>query len=210
MPKTSISDTLIIMIINEKKSKNIRIIKKIRKFDGFMDGLYDLFLEIHQDIAGDWDFIFKDKDPKKKFQEYVRNLINRGIIDKPHKGKKQYRFGWPSIIQIAAVNNYKQNGISMVAAKNHILSMSGEQLEERLFNEKLYDKDELQKKHKLSIDKRDKRVAVKPESTTYTHIKIGNGIILQLRENVYSDAEIKEMYDFLRKKSHDKNYNKSK
>jgi len=189
------------MINIDKKNNSLKkneIISKIYKFDAgcFIDDLYMLIAEIHEEVEGDWTQIFNSKEQKKTFSIYIRNLIRRGIISEPSKIKsKNFLFKPRNVLEILVIRGCTSNGIKMTAAKLYIQELSDDRLKDRimgpvsLLNEKI----RILKKYKQFLLEIKKEEPVIPDKKKFVHIKVGASITLQLKDGIYNNATILKM-----------------
>lgn len=179
----------------------IQIRKVISAFSGNINSAFMLVEGLSGELGFDLEFNFDSSTALQRFTNLVRNMIQKGIVDKPVKSGRTLILDDRSILQLLVGRKYLSAGCSMASLDGYLIGLSTESLYERLFTKQLPDVDKLARRAGDSSSSTDSDVGTSGGSYTgYYHAKVNPHLTIQFKAGKFSPDEMDEMVILL--KSH--------
>lgn len=175
------------------KSKTIR--EDISKFIGNIQAVYTFTKDNKDNFPFELDINFESPNSLQRFTNVIRNMISRGLMDKPSKLGKNLMFNERTYLQLIIVRKYMAAGCSIDSLVGYVTNLTIEDLYVRLFTKQIIDIDKLmQKSQEVAVK------SIKINNPNLCHyIKIDTGLFLLAQQESYTSDEIDIMVDLLKK-----------
>lgn len=182
--------------------------KKIREaissFSGNINSAFILTCDLGDSLDFDLDFNFSSSNSLQRFTNVVRNMIQKGIVEKPVKSGRTLILDERSVLQLLVGRKYLGAGCSMNVLAGYLVGMTTDQIYDRLFAKQLPDIDKLARRNFISLERPDVKAALEKAGDelmtkypVYHYIKIKPDLYLHLKIGKYSPSEMDEMVSLL-------------
>jgi len=183
--------------VNEKELRN-----SISSFSGNIQAMFSLTQDLRKHLDFDLDINFDSTNSLQRFTNIVRNMISRGVISKPLKSGRTLIFDEASYLQLLTARKYLVSGCSFDSLEGYLVGLSTDEIYDRLFAAQLPDIDKLTKRSLAASIRNRSEPSSEPSSfgpNLYHHIKVGTGLILLAQQERYTEDEIFDLVDMLKK-----------
>ena len=171
---------------------------RIATFSGNIQATFNLTEELHTHFNFDLDLYFSTSNSLQRFTNIVRNMLSRGVIQKPRKSGRNLIFHEMHLLQFLVARKYLDAGCSMDSLSGYLIGLSNDELYDRLFIKQLPDIELVaQRGSAASVAASPPRAKVEFTRKSYFNIKIINGLNLLVEQGKFSEDELTEMTTYL-------------
>lgn len=181
-----------------------KIKQTISAFSGNINSAFMLIEGLNGKLDFELDFNFDSSTALQRFTNLVRNMIQKGIIDKPVKSGRTLILDERSILQLLVGRKYLGAGCSMNSLEGYLANMPTDELYDRLFTKQLPDIEKLARRSQqpyllpndtetfpCKIDKYERNFPL------YHYIKIKPDFHLHIKSGKYSANEINDIVNLI-------------
>ena len=172
----------------------------ISRFSGNIQGVYNLTRELQDKIGFELDFNFDSSTASQRFTNLVRNMVSKGLVQKPKKIGRTLIFDERTFLQLIVARKYLSAGCSMNAMAGYLVDMPTEEIYQRLFTKQLPDIDKVASRNTISVDQPEvhKPLAkacrrLEKEYPIYHYIMVKPDLFLQAKVDKYQPSELEAM-----------------
>ncbi len=137
-----------VMAMDEKELKRV-----ISGFSGNIQAVYNLTRELYDKLGFDLDFNFDSTTASQRFTNLVRNMVGKGLVQKPAKLGRTLIFDERSFLQLIVARKYLGAGCSMLALAGYLVDMPTDEIYERLFAKQLPDIDKVARRSASALER---------------------------------------------------------
>jgi hypothetical protein len=176
----------------------------ISRFSGNIQAVYNLTRELYDKLGFDLDFNFESSNASQRFTNLVRNMVGKGLVQKPAKLGRTLIFDERSFLQLIVARKYLGAGCSMLALAGYLVDMPTDEIYERLFAKQLPDIDKVARRNASSLSAKKSLLSNSEDQSErkfplYHHIKIKPGLFLQAQTGKFTLGELDKMASILEK-----------
>lgn len=176
---------------------------KIFCFSGNIQAAYKFSEEVCSYLNFDLGINFDTSNSFQKFTNMVRNMIGRGLVQKPKKSGRTLILDERTFLQLIVARKYLASGCSMDCLSEYLIEMSIEELYDRLFTAQLPDIELVTQRGGAcsnALPSRKSDAVVESYSRKlYYNIKISSGVNLLVEQGKLSEEQLSEVTDYLKR-----------
>lgn len=189
-----------------------KIRESISLFSGNINSAFILICQLGDSLEFDLDFNFSSSNSSQRFTNVVRNMIQKGIVEKPVKSGRTLILDERSVLQLLVGRKYLGAGCSMNSLAGYLVGMPTEELYSRLFAKQLPDIDRITRRNLSSSEPPDDTQIIpieidkklEKQFPLYHYVKVKPDLYLHVKVGKYAENEIREMVALLTQYLEDK------
>lgn len=185
--------------------ENKKVKEAISSFSGNITAAFGLVYDLGKNLDFDMDFNFSSSNSLPRFTNVIRNMIQKGIVEKPVKSGRTLILDERSILQLLVGRKYLGAGCSMNALTGYLVGMSTDDLYDRLFVKQLPDIDRITRRSLSSSESMDDTQTIpieidkkiEKQFPLYHYVKIKPDLYLHVKVGKYAENELRDMVALL-------------
>ena len=177
----------------------------ISSFSGNINSAFILVCDLGDSLDFDLDFNFSSSNSLQRFTNVVRNMIQKGIVEKPVKSGRTLILDERSVLQLLVGRKYLGAGCSMNSLAGYLVGMSTDDLYDLLFAKQLPDIDKITRRGMTSSEPSENTQTIPIEINKkiekqfplYHYVKVKPDLYLHIKAGKFTESELNDMVTLL-------------